>query len=117
MRLGAPLPSRTRSKQGHQNAQGSDLPYPSGALMISHRVLPDRYASQLRSQAMLRDDNANRGGRRGAPRNVLGEPLDVCSITLTGFYRDGCCNTGQQDVGSHTVCAVMIAAFLEFSKS
>ena len=66
---------------------------------------------------MLRDDNANRGGRRGAPRNVLGEPLDVCSITLTGFYRDGCCNTGQQDVGSHTVCAVMIAAFLEFSKS
>jgi hypothetical protein len=36
---------------------------------------------------------------------------------MTGFYRDGCCNTGQEDVGSHTVCAVMTSAFLEFSKS
>jgi uncharacterized protein (DUF2237 family) len=67
---------------------------------------------------MLRDDSGNRGGGRGAARNVLGEPLDVCSITpMTGFYRDGCCNTGQQDIGSHTVCAVMTAAFLDFSKS
>ena len=67
---------------------------------------------------MLRDDSGNRGGGRGAPRNVLGEPLDVCSITpMTGFYRDGCCNTGQEDIGSHTVCAVMTAAFLDFSKS
>src|SRR5262249_24980409 len=54
----------------------------------------------------------------GAPRNVLGEPLDVCSITpMTGFYRDGCCNTGQEDIGSHTVCAVMTGAFLDFPKS
>ncbi len=67
---------------------------------------------------MLRDDRGNRGGGRGAPRNVLGEPLDVCSITpMTGFYRDGCCNTGQEDIGCHTVCAVMTAAFLDFSKS
>jgi uncharacterized protein len=36
---------------------------------------------------------------------------------MTGFYRDGCCNTGQEDIGSHTVCAVMTAAFLDFSKS
>ncbi len=36
---------------------------------------------------------------------------------MTGFYRDGCCNTGQEDVGSHTVCAVMTAGFFEFSKS
>jgi uncharacterized protein (DUF2237 family) len=36
---------------------------------------------------------------------------------MTGFYRDGCCNTGQEDVGSHTVCAVMTAEFLAFSKS
>ena len=35
----------------------------------------------------------------------------------TGFFRDGCCNTGREDAGSHTVCAVMTAAFLEFSKS
>jgi uncharacterized protein (DUF2237 family) len=66
---------------------------------------------------MLRDDRAGRGDRR-APRNVLGEPLDICSIKpMTGFYRDGCCNTGREDGGSHTVCAVITAAFLEFSKS
>jgi uncharacterized protein len=68
--------------------------------------------------AMLRDDSGHGGGRRRAPRNVFGEPLEVCSLSpTTGFYRDGCCNTGAEDVGSHTVCAVMTAAFLEFSKS
>ena len=35
---------------------------------------------------------------------------------LLGFFRDGCCNTGPQDVGSHTVCVVMTAEFLQFSK-
>ena len=67
---------------------------------------------------MLRDDKSDGGGRRRSPRNVLGEPLDICSIKpMTGFYRDGCCNTGREDVGSHTICAVMTSAFLEFSKS
>src|ERR1700744_3074405 len=67
---------------------------------------------------MLRDDRAERGGERHAPRNVLGEPLETCSITpMTGFYRDGCCNTGSEDLGSHTVCVVMTAEFLGFSKS
>jgi uncharacterized protein (DUF2237 family) len=47
---------------------------------------------------MLRDDNAG-GGRRRAGRNVLGEPLEICSFKpMTGFYRDGCCNTGPEDV-------------------
>ena len=36
---------------------------------------------------------------------------------MTGFYRDGCCNTGREDVGSHTICALMTSAFLDFSKS
>jgi uncharacterized protein len=58
------------------------------------------------------------GGGRSTPRNVLGEPLELCSTSpMTGFYRDGCCDTGEEDIGSHTVCAVMTAAFLEFSKS
>jgi len=49
---------------------------------------------------------------------VFGDPLEACSISpMTGFYRDGCCNTGAEDVGSHTVCAVMTAGFLEFSRS
>ncbi len=53
-----------------------------------------------------------------APRkNVFGEPLQACSDEpVTGFFRDGCCNTGPQDLGSHTVCVVMTAGFLEFSR-
>ena len=67
---------------------------------------------------MRRDDSGNGGGRRSTPRNVLGDRLDVCSIKpMTGFFRDGCCDTGREDIDSHTVCAVMTAAFLEFSKS
>ena len=47
---------------------------------------------------MLRDDSGNGGGRPSAPRNVLGERLDVCSMKpKTGFFRDGCCNTGRED--------------------
>jgi uncharacterized protein len=56
-------------------------------------------------------------GSRGA-RNVLGGPLADCSVSpVTGFYRDGCCHTGPDDRGSHTVCAVMTEAFLQFSKA
>ncbi len=67
---------------------------------------------------MLRDDGNNGGPRRVSARNVLGEPLEICSIKpMAGFYRDGCCNTGQEDVGSHTVCTVMTAEFLKFSKA
>jgi uncharacterized protein (DUF2237 family) len=66
---------------------------------------------------MLRDDNTGGDGER-PPRNVLGEPVEICSFKpMTGFYRDGCCNTGPEDVGSHTVCAVMTAEFLDFSRS
>ena len=51
-------------------------------------------------------------------RNVLGGPLQPCSFDpATGFFRDGHCHTCAQDQGSHTVCAVMTAEFLEFSKS
>jgi uncharacterized protein len=68
-------------------------------------------------KAMLRDDRAEGEGQRRA-RNVFGERLEICSIKpMTGFYRDGCCNTGREDVGSHTVCAVMTSEFLEFSRS
>ena len=46
--------------------------------------------------------------------NVLGGPLEPCGTDpVTGFFRDGCCNTGPEDVGSHTVCAVMTREFLE----
>lgn len=49
--------------------------------------------------------------------NVLGTELELCGLDpVTGFYRDGCCNTGLDDVGTHTVCAIVDEAFLEFSK-
>ena len=50
--------------------------------------------------------------------NVVGGKLLPCSVEpLTGFYRNGCCSTGAEDVGSHTVCVVLTEEFLEFSKS
>lgn len=50
--------------------------------------------------------------------NVLGEPLTACCGTIrTGFWRDGYCRTGPQDVGRHVVCAIVTDAFLEFSRS
>ena len=50
--------------------------------------------------------------------NVLGDQLEPCSMTpLTGFLRNGCCDTCEEDQGSHTVCAIMTAEFLAFSKA
>ncbi len=50
--------------------------------------------------------------------NVLGETLEPCGRDpLTGFYRDGCCSTGPEDRGSHTICAVMTREFLEHQRS
>jgi uncharacterized protein len=52
-----------------------------------------------------------------ADRNVLGEDLQPCgSDPVTGFYRDGCCHTGPDDLGSHTICAVVTAEFLEHQR-
>ena len=51
-------------------------------------------------------------------RNVLGEELQECGTDpMTGFYRDGCCNTGPEDLGSHTICAVVTAEFLEHQRA
>lgn len=50
--------------------------------------------------------------------NVLGETLEVCGRDpKTGFYRDGCCNTGPDDAGAHVVCAVVTTEFLQYSRS
>ena len=50
--------------------------------------------------------------------NVLGTNLEVCGTNpMTGFYRDGCCNTGNDDAGTHTVCVIVTDEFLKFSKS
>ncbi|TFH23841.1 MAG: DUF2237 domain-containing protein [Myxococcales bacterium] len=52
------------------------------------------------------------------PKNVLGTDLETCSLEPeTGFYRDGCCRVGPEDIGVHAVCTQMTAEFLEFSKA
>lgn len=49
--------------------------------------------------------------------NVFGEPLEPCSVDpVTGFFRDGCCNTNDEDYGSHTVCVEVTEVFLEYSR-
>jgi uncharacterized protein len=51
-------------------------------------------------------------------RNVFGEPIEICSVKPpTGFYRTGCCETGTEDEGVHTVCVEATAEFLAFSKA
>ncbi|MDQ1731561.1 MAG: uncharacterized protein QOK10_1720 [Pseudonocardiales bacterium] len=51
-------------------------------------------------------------------RNVLGDELEPCGTDpVTGFFRDGCCSTGPEDLGSHTICAVVTAEFLSHQRS
>lgn len=51
-------------------------------------------------------------------RNVYGEPLETCGTEpVTGFYRDGCCNTGNDDHGIHTICARVTEEFLDYSRA
>jgi uncharacterized protein (DUF2237 family) len=72
----------------------------------------------MRSIPMLREDAGKSGGGGKQPKNVLGDRLEVCSLSpMTGFFRDGCCDTSAEDSGSHTVCTVMTVGFLDFSKS
>jgi uncharacterized protein len=63
-------------------------------------------------------DVSGGGDRRQKSLNVQGTMLEPCSYDpITGFYRDGCCATGPEDAGSHTVCVEMTAAFLAVSKA
>ncbi len=65
-------------------------------------------------------DWPRKGGEGGGGEqalNVLGSPLEPCSFNpMTGFFRDGCCNTNESDFGMHTVCTLMTEEFLAFSK-
>ena len=65
------------------------------------------------------DGGGDYGGEGPAPSvNVLGGKLEACSMRpRAGFFRNGCCDTGAEDLGSHTVCVVATAEFLDFSKS
>ena len=66
----------------------------------------------------MSDAPTPRGDGREPSRNVLGEPLAPCGLDpVTGFYRDGCCDTGPADHGSHTVCVAVTEDFLAFTAS
>ena len=55
---------------------------------------------------------------KSGQRNVFGDPVATCSLApRTGFFRDGCCNTGPEDIGLHTVCVQVTAEFLAFSRT
>ncbi len=63
-------------------------------------------------------DHRAGGGGSGGAKNVLGGALETCGTDpMTGFYRDGCCHTGPDDIGVHTVCAVVTEDFLDFTAS
>src|SRR3954469_16664561 len=66
---------------------------------------------------MIRIATTNGVVKQPKAKNVLGGKLATCSTTpMTGFFRDGCCNTGPEDVGSHTVCAVVTKEFLDHQR-
>lgn len=66
----------------------------------------------------LTNGNGNGNGHKPKPKNVLGGVLQsCCTDPMTGFYRDGYCQTGVDDLGSHTVCVRVTDDFLTFSKS
>jgi uncharacterized protein (DUF2237 family) len=103
--------------------QHTYVPHPERASARSRRTqvgdaIHRRYISRKSGpEGIMPRDNAGGGGRRPS-RNVLGEKLEGCSFEpATGFFRNGCCDTSPEDVGSHTVCVVMTAEFLAFSKA
>jgi uncharacterized protein len=121
---GAPSPARKRLRQTAR----------SGTRLDEHGLFAESgYTDQplLKEPTLALSARCERGTRE-APiafdrrssdtwsmpdRNVLGGELEPCGIDpLTGFYRDGCCRTGPEDRGSHTICAVVTAAFLEHQR-
>jgi hypothetical protein len=64
------------------------------------------------------DESEERDTKHVPERNVLGGPLEPCGTDpLTGYYRDGCCSSGPEDLGRHTICAVMTDEFLDHQRS
>ena len=91
---------------------------------MTRRFLPAAGSARKRNFQVLQwvmfDQTPEEGGGSGRlpSINVLGGVLLPCSTEpLTGFFRDGCCNTGPEDRGLHTVCTVLTAEFLAFSKA
>jgi uncharacterized protein (DUF2237 family) len=77
-------------------------------------LAPDAVSQQCELPS---EENRMEKEKGSESKNVLGQPLQQCGCNpMTGFYRDGFCETGARDRGSHTVCAVMTEEFLAFTK-
>src|SRR5262249_33079312 len=120
--LGVRRPFLLRPKGGGRSvdvAPGSgDLLVMGGAAQRDwEHAVPKTARSGPRVSVSFRWPPAPSGWNAGMARNVLGTELVPCSLDpVTGFYRNGCCDTGAEDVGVHAVCAVMTAEFLDFSR-
>ena len=76
------------------------------------------FSNPERNNPLMSNNGSGPNGKQPIPLNVLGNPLIECSSEpITGFFRNGRCDTGPSDFGSHTVCAQVTAEFLEFSKA
>src|SRR5438046_5592433 len=81
-------------------------------MLSRHAIQPPRSPGAILRTGVRDADTACMGDR-----NVLGGELEPCGTDpLTGFYRDGCCTTGPEDLGSHTICAVVTSEFLEHQR-
>ncbi len=84
----------------------------AGPSVVAAGVAAEAAGSPSCDPAAVRDADAV------SERNVLGGELEPCGTDpMTGFFRDGCCSTGPEDLGSHTICAVVTSEFLEHQRS
>jgi uncharacterized protein (DUF2237 family) len=82
--------------------------------LTSFSLAPDAMGQQCERPS---EESKMKKEEKSESKNVLGQPLQQCGCSpMTGFYRDGFCQTGARDLGSHTVCAVMTEEFLTFTK-
>ena len=90
-----------------------------GRVGRSGGAMPEVYPAQVKARSRPGAPAAATGDTGAVnDRNVLGGELEVCGTApMTGFFRDGCCSTGPEDRGSHTICAVVTAEFLEHQRS
>ena len=89
-----------------------------GRLSVTTVAAPARRPEDRSAPARERAAELEGMYKGGVAKNVLGTDLEPCGFEpLTGFYRDGCCNTGGDDAGVHVVCAQMTAEFLAFSQA
>ena len=130
-----PTATATEIETAHARTQPGTVKQVGGAGLASHgQYLQPRVTGVAAAQCVAlhaRDARATMQATIGAymvpgvlsdtavmsERNVLGGELEPCGDDpVTGFYRDGCCNTGPEDIGSHTICAVVTAEFLNHQR-